>query len=266
MQTNNVETAERIEGLQSVVPNLERLENLLACQNRETMQSLRNFSDAPDLLQLLQLHREQLNELDFFKVLGVQDSELAHSNFLAWLLDPRQNHCLGAYFLKAFLSRTCREAARLALPSITPARIHAIDWVSSEVRREWEYIDLLILNREAKFVCAIENKVWADEGIGSDGKSQLTWYRATLNGHFPTFTKHYVFLSPSGMPSQVPKERKHWTPARYAMVRELVLQTLQDRGATISVETRAFIRQYMATLRSNIVPESNEVAQLARAL
>ncbi len=266
MQTNHVGTSGQIVGLQSVASDLVRLESLLACQNDETMQALRNFSDSPDLMQLLQLHQKQSNELDLFRVLGVQDSELAHSNFLAWLLDPRQNHGLGAYFLKAFLSCTCREAARLGLPSITPARIHAINWDSSEVRREWEYVDLLILNREAKFVCAIENKIWADEGIGADGKSQLTWYRETLKRHFPAFTKHYVFLSPTGMPSRVLKERKYWTPERYATVRELVSQTLQDRGATISVEAHTFMRQYMATLRSNIVPEFNEVAKLARAL
>ena len=142
MQTNDDGTSWEIAGLHSVSPDLEQLKNLLAYQNHETTQALRNFSDAPDLMQLLQLHRKQLNELYFFRVLGVQDSELAHSNSLACLLDPHQNHCLEAYFLKAFLSRTCREAARLGLPSITPARIHAIDWVSSEVHREWEYIDL----------------------------------------------------------------------------------------------------------------------------
>ena len=53
--------------------------------------------------------------------------------------------------------------------------------------REWNYIDILVLNREARFVCAIENKINADEGFDEDGRSQLSRYRETLAREFPDF-------------------------------------------------------------------------------
>ena len=50
------------------------------------------------------------------------------------------------------------------IATVTVEELGAIDWSETDVRREWRYIDILILNRKAKFVCAIENKILADEG------------------------------------------------------------------------------------------------------
>lgn len=266
MQTGNEGATGQVAALERLVPELATLQQLLAHKNRAAIRGLQNFANNPVLARLENLRQDQAKELDLLHVLGVQDSELAHSNFLAWLLDPNQNHALGEYFLKSFLFRTCQAATKLGLPAITPARIHGTDWLHTEVRREWQYIDILILNREARFVWAIENKIWADEGIGVDGKSQLTWYRETLKRHFPNFAKHYVFLSPSGMPSQIAEERKYWTPENYATVRGLVDQAVRCKAAVLSTETEVFLRQYVTTLGRKIVPESNAVDQLARKI
>ena len=63
------------EALQALImdPDLERLENLLA-------------------------------EFNLLKVLGVARSEIHHSRTIAWLLNPRESHGLGNYFLHGFLS------------------------------------------------------------------------------------------------------------------------------------------------------------------
>ncbi len=115
------------------------------------------------------------------------------------------------------------------------------------------YIDILILNREARFVCAIENKIFASEWIGDSGISQLTSYRKVLDLKF-------------GLPSE--NERPHWTPENYKTVLELVEQTIEHKATALSEDVRVFLRQYAATLRKrgNIVPESNEIAKLARKI
>ena len=260
------ERARQVSALESAVPDVVRLELLLAYANSATLQALRNFADDPALSQLLELQRKDEGQLDLFHVLGIKDSELAHSNFLAWLLAPQESHGLSGYFLKSFLLQTCARASALGLPGMTPARIHSIDWSTTEVRREWQYIDILILNRNAQFVCAIENKIWAEEGIGESGKSQLTWYRKTLERHFPNFARHYVFLSPSGMCSKIRKERKYWTPENYSTILELVEQTVDDNVGVLREDVRIFLRQYAFTLRRNIVQETTELQQLARQI
>lgn len=266
MQTNDAETAGQIAVLEAVVPALQRLAGIVADQHHASKVALDAFEADPALTRLIELDRERSKRFDIFHVLGVQDSELAHSNFLAWLLDPNQSHGLGADFLKAFLLKTCVAAGSLSLPNIDPACIDAIDWTETEVRREWEYIDLLILNRQAKFAWAIENKIWADEGIGADGKSQLTWYRETLQRNFTDYSKHYVFLSPSGMPSRIAEERKCWTPEKYVAVQEAIREVLEENPDRMSLETRVILSQYVTMLGRKIVPESNEIAEIVRKI
>ena len=181
--------------------DLAKLERLIAQESQAQIAALENFAaNTLGLEKLKELNSKWLSELDLFDVLGVVHGELVHSRFLAWLLDPQRNHGLGDYFLKSFLLRTCITAGKLGISAITPARIHATDWSETEVRREWQNIDILILNREARFVCAVENKIWAGEGIDADGASQLTRYRETLENEFPDFTRHFVFLSPQAYP------------------------------------------------------------------
>ena len=54
---------------------------------------------------------------------------------------------------------------------------------------------------------------------------------------------------------------------RYTTILQLVEQTIDDKRAAMSKDARSFLRQYAATLRRNkIVPESTEIAELARKI
>lgn len=44
---------------------------------------------------------EKTRRLNIFEVLGITKTEIRHSNFLAWLLDPKEAHGLGDRFLRA---------------------------------------------------------------------------------------------------------------------------------------------------------------------
>ena len=49
------------------------------------------------------------------------------------------------------------------------------------------------MNVPAKFLCAIENKVFS-----SEHSEQLTRYRKALERDYPDFARRFVFLTPEG--------------------------------------------------------------------
>ena len=87
-----------------------------------------------------------LNEPNIFQILRVSKKEIRHSNFLSWLLDPNSNHGLGNIVLRSFLKEL---------------DIEKINLDNVEIRREWKFIDLLIILDD--LVVCIENKIFSDE-------------------------------------------------------------------------------------------------------
>jgi hypothetical protein len=49
------------------------------------------------------------DEVNIFDVLKVTNAEIRHSNILAWLLDPNENHGIGDSFLKEFIMNVMRK-------------------------------------------------------------------------------------------------------------------------------------------------------------
>ncbi len=261
MQTNDAENAGQTVALERLVPELANMERLLADARVSKLRALRDFAtDNPDLQRLEELLAEakaRPAEFDLFELLNLWWQEDIHSRTLTWLLDPNGNHGVSDYFLKIFL---------LASGSLSGYDT-AGDWSKAESQREWYcvvdggagWLDILVVDHVNKFLCAVENKIFSPEG----GR-QLTHYRKALEAEYPNFTKRYVFLSPSGMESQWEDERGYWKPMNYTTILQLVEQTIGDKRTAMSKDVRSFLRQYAATLRRRIVPQSNEVAQLAR--
>ena len=255
--------------LDRLLPDLTRLERLVADEeaaaSRNAMLALRNFAvDNDDLAQLEELLAEakpEMPQLDFLGVLGIHEWEAAHSNFLRWLLDSGGDHRTGDHFLRIFLQETAAQAENLGIVVASPDEIGAIDWSASNVYREEYYIDILIVNPAAQFVCAIENKIGAPEG-----DRQLSRYRQVLENAYPDYIMHYVFLTPNGRQSQEKTEREFWVPLGYATILELVDRTVADQGDFISREARAALQFYATALRRHIVPESTEIQRLARSI
>ena len=208
-------------------------------------------ADKPDLGELERLSRE----FDALGFLGLSGKEETHSNVLAWLLRPHENHGAGDYFLKNFL---------VATGAATSQEVESGDWSETTVRREWPNVvdgkpgrlDILILNQKERFACAIENKISSPEDFG-----QLTRYRKALEERYPNLCRRYLFLSPGGTLPRRCEDRKSWTPADYGKVLDAVEATLRE-GMDQEGHASAFLRQYITTLRRNIVPDTT-VEQLA---
>ena len=237
MQTSDTATAEQIAALEGVVPELARLGNLLAEGTQAQVAALERFAAEPGLKRLHALIEEQRTVFDALDFLRLSSDEEFHSNFLAWLLDPRESHGIRECFLVNFLQETG-----------APLELQASDWTRAIVVREWANqvegqdgrLDILILNEPECALCAIENKIWSWEH-----SEQLTRYRKALEERYPQWRKHCVFLSPRGTLPYREEEQKYWTAADYKIVLQLVEQTISNTANPVKEDVRVFL----ATIR-----------------
>ena len=108
--------------------------------------------------------------------------EIKHSDFFAWLFNPRETHGLGISLFAEFLRLVKQKEKGVRIPNLNTG-----DW---EVSREVFNIDLLIVSERAKYVCLIENKLEAREG-----KDQLQRYKAFVREWYPGFDAVFVFFT-----------------------------------------------------------------------
>src|SRR5215212_790172 len=78
----------------------------------EALQALQ--ADAQELEHI----EELLDRFNVFEAIGFTNQELMHSRFLAFLLDPGQNHGLGDLFLEGFLRKCTESAEGYSLPRV----------------------------------------------------------------------------------------------------------------------------------------------------
>ena len=192
-----------------------------------------------------------LGEFDAFAFLGVSRSEETHSNILAWLLNPREKHSMGDFFLAKFLVKT---------KAATAKQIREADWSGTHVQREWRnvvegkigFLDILVLNPDAEFACAIEIKVFS-----SEHSEQLTRYRKALRSEFGRFHRSHVFVTRDGTLPDRAEEQRFWASVDYRTILRLVKEAIEHGVACGHDEIVAFLQQYTTTLRRRIVPDTD---------
>ncbi len=113
----------------------------------------------------LQRQLSEAPQYNIFTILGLTRSEVrTHSAFLCHLLSPSASHGQGVLFLKSFLER-CAVKDPDRFPKLLSFD-HPDDWlVSGEHTSAFGRVDILIQNPKEGFLCVIENKVDAAEGI-----------------------------------------------------------------------------------------------------
>ncbi|PSH02740.1 MAG: hypothetical protein CXZ00_15830 [Acidobacteria bacterium] len=121
----------------------------------EAHRALQEFIGDTDLQQLEIL----LGKFNLFETLKLVWHEVRHSDFLAYLLNPQQNHGLGDAFLKAVL----QEALKGQVAGVTPIDIDVWNLTTAEVHREWKNIDIFIRDESNHLAVIIENKIQSTE-------------------------------------------------------------------------------------------------------
>ena len=223
---------------------------MVEVDTRSDLDALERFViDNQELDQL----EERLGEFNLFEALGAVRQELRHSDTLRFLLDPAAPHGLGQAFLSAFLKHALAGSTQQGLGAID---IDVTDLSATKVYREWRHLDILLVNDEAGFVFAVENKIDAGEQSG-----QLAHYRRTVEDEYHTYRRAFLFLTPEG---NRPTDEE-WIPVNYGMVAESIGSVLAAYQSRIGTDVSALLRHYMTMLRRHIVSDS-EIAELCRRI
>lgn len=150
---------------------------------QEELDCFKNDSLISDLEKNIENKKlENESKFNIFKILKLDNFEIRHSNFLAWLLNPKENHGFNSAFLEAFLNSTLK-----SYPAINYNEVKIeTEYCTNENRR----IDILI--RSSNFVCIIENKYGSDEH-----DEQCKHYKNFIENYsdFKEYkNKYYIFL------------------------------------------------------------------------
>lgn len=201
----------------------------------------------------------KLAQFNIFEAIGVVRQELRHSNFLAFLLNPSENHRLDDIFLKRFLKRVLLEEYEPKdekYTKVSPVDIDIADFTDADVRREWQNIDILIHSPRNKLVCAIENKIDAGESM-----DQLIKYQRTVDQEFKDCRAILIYLTPEGDPPS----KKSWRIYNYSKIAEIIDSICISYKSTIGIDVYTLMGHYSTLIRRHIVSDS-EVAELCRKI
>lgn len=179
-----------------------------------------------------------LKSPNIFRILKISNTEIRHSNFLSWLLNPKESHNLNEVFLKHFLLNNSVD-------------FDYSDLQNAEIRREWKNIDLLIIYGQT--VVCIENKVDSKEH-----SNQLTRYKNIINEKFKNHQKHFIYLTPN---SDIPSD-EHYESASYRQISEIIENILEIHERILTPEVKQYIIDYNETLKIDIMKE-HELNNLA---
>lgn len=184
----------------------------------------------------------KLQVFNVFRTLKVEQAEIRHSNVLAWLLDPSESHGLSDIVLRRILSNILLES-NTNIKGISAAQVELMRFDSIEVRREWKNIDIVIVDRDNKFVVLIENKIYSKES-----KGQLAKYLKILNDEFPSLKKLPIFLTLMG--DEVEDEQADdYCLYSYSQVLTVLGQIFSQRTSQLAEPVAIFLRQYIDILR-----------------
>lgn len=196
-----------------------------------------------------------LQKFNFFEAVNAVRVELRHSSFIAFLLDPSENHGLGDALLRKTLQSTLMRTNRPEV-DLSPIEIDVWDLHDTVVLREWKNIDIVAYNEEHRLVAWIENKIDSSEHSG-----QLARYRSVIESHFSGWHQVGIFLTPDGAnPSD-----DGYLPVDYSFICGLLEDLVLTRESTLGPDVATAIAHYTEMLRRHIVSES-EVQRLAQMI
>ena len=248
----------------------------------ERLVVLRDFLLKADCLNAL---GELVSEPNVFEVLKVSQYEIRHSNTLAWLLNPNENHGLGDSFLKeiiriAILNQTEDEGEYICDDKIgndiVKDREHWIldDFRNIRVSREVQLtkangkggrrnsLDLVITadgeaksgEQQRRYLIVIENKVKAKETKNNNNKSQTEkYFEESQKANFyekrnRVNKRMYLYLTADVEDRAVDK---HWGHLTY----ENIVNALNNSciGKSIPRNASLIIENYIRSINREII-------------
>lgn len=221
--------------------------------------SIESIAQLDHSKEFAQLH-QKFHQFNPLKVLRVDQFEIRHSNVLAWLLDPSENHQLGNFFIKKVVSRlVTRQENEDKLAEIDFLTYMHASFSDIEVYREVKthtnrYIDIIVVVPSQKLVLVIENKFHASESLG-----QLDDYLEYAKRVYKDFKVIPIFLT---LRSDAPTHPEYWV-LDYNDLMDIILLHIELNREIMSESIFEFLMHYTAILKEELV-QDEEAIQLAQ--
>lgn len=216
---------------------------------QENQEALNRFLVGNTELENLNAH---LSRFNIFQILRIEQAEIRHSNVLAWLLNPLENHGLGDSFIRRFLSTILLDNPGVV--NITPAEIELMNMRDVEIWRELKNIDLLAISKDNKWVLIVENKIRA--GVY---EQQLRKYIESIKEDYPKFKIIPVLLTLEiGDASEI-AENEGYINWSHVDLYNVVSQVISQRGDRIPEDARIFLQHYLTILGRMTMQDKNLV-------
>lgn len=197
-----------------------------------------------------------IDNVNIFKILKTNKYEIRHSNFLAWLLNPYENHKLNDKFLRLFVAEFLkgnREVDKMGewlLLDMSNGVVSREAWYKNKK----DYLDIVIEFPNEKKVIAIENKVFSKENQKDDG-AQTTIYKEKLKDTFLGYDMLLIYLTPLG---DSPAD-EDWGSMTYAQIRDIIQKAIDDYVEDQYI--KLLLENYIEILGDGIV-ENRELTKI----
>jgi hypothetical protein len=224
------EIAEAERMLRNLVTDIVSIEKKELSENAAMLRSL-----ATDVITV------EKKEFSFMKTFGIENLEFAHSNFLAWLLDPLEDHGLGSQFAEKFI---CKVASKTKIDAslMDFSNLHVEREISSDQSR----LDISISDPLGSFFCVIENKIKSREGEDQTNRLYIDFHDARNTKEL------FVFLT---LNERAKPENSNFTSLTYKEVLPILKSLL---GNSINDDISFLIKNYINTLERLIMSEKFE--------
>jgi len=167
--------------------------------------------------------------LNFFDITLISEREVSHSAFLAWLLNPKENHGLNDLFLQSILNKI-KFNEKYTLEDVV---------VETEITKVRRRIDIIIRIKDT--VICIENKIWDYPTV-----SQI---EDEINEFKPSFM---VLLAPKQIIASFQKENniKNINYINYDYIHKSINELMSK---TVNNTLRILLKNYNQNLEENIM-------------
>lgn len=223
--------------------------------SRRGLMISRNLLELENDLKFQHLNKE-VNSFNILKVLRLENHEIRHSNILAWLLNPGENHHLRDYFLRKFLEHIILIEENSNNPRFDQLeKILDYSLMDCHVFREVKtnknrFIDLVIVNQQNKFVIFIENKFYSTES-----ENQLDDYLRFVENSFHDFTIIPVYLTLDG---EEPSNLNYFSMT-YERIEEVLHNILIFYKDQVTSEVYQFIKDYDQILKEKFFTNQDQI-------
>lgn len=197
-----------------------------------------------------------VNDFNIFTSLNLINNEIRHSNFLSWLMNPKENHNLKDYFLSSLLKVISVRASSLEINTPSIFDIDNWNFIDAEILREWRNIDMLIKDDNHKLICVIENKIYSKEHSG-----QLRRYKEIVEAEYPDYQKMFVYLTIEGDEAS----DDEYLSISYQDIIKIITNIIDNKSASIGEEILIFISHYREMFRRYIM-ENSEIQEICKKI